>query len=130
MFSPSLAGSPYRAALALAEAMIPGSSTVPAADESTVARAQDVVRDLHPSLVRAWGAAQQAFDAAALAATGRPFHALGAARQEELLGRWQSDPVLKNPLALLSLVYRFVHFDRGDVYGALGGKLNVVEGLD
>lgn len=80
--------------------------------------------------MRAWGAAQQAFDAAALAATGRPFHALSAARQEELLGRWQSDPVLKNPLALLSLVYRFVHFNRSDVYGALGGKLNVVEGLD
>jgi choline dehydrogenase-like flavoprotein len=130
MFSPSLAGSPYRSALALAEAMIPGSPTVPAADESTVARAQEVVRDLHPSLVRAWGAAQQAFDAAALARTGRPFHALSAAKQEELLTRWQSDPVLKNPLALLSLLYRFVHFDRRDVYGALGGKLNVVEGLD
>ncbi len=130
MFSPSLAGSPYRAALALAEAIIPGSQTVPAADEATVARAQEVVRDLHPSLVRAWGAAQQGFDAAALASTGRPFHALGAAKQQELLARWQTDPVLKTPLALLSLLYRFVHFDRADVYGTLGGKLNVVQGLE
>jgi choline dehydrogenase-like flavoprotein len=130
MLSPSLAGSPYRAALALAEAIIPGSRNVPAADETTVARAQDLVRELHPSLVRAWGAAQQAFDAAAVARTGRPFHALSAARQEELLVRWWSDPVLKSPLSFLSLVYRFVHFDRGDVYGAMGGKLNVVQGLD
>jgi choline dehydrogenase-like flavoprotein len=130
MFSPSLAGPPYRAALALAEAIIPGSPRVPAADEATVARAQEVVRDLHPSLVRAWGAALQAFDAAAVARTGRPFHALSAARQEELLARWWSDPVLKNPLSLLSLLFRFVHFDRGDVYDALGGKLNVVRGLE
>ena len=130
MFSPSLAGSPYRAALALAEAIIPGSPSIPAADETTVARAQDIVRELHPSLVRAWGAAQQAFDAAAVARTGRPFHALSAAKQEELLVRWGSDPLLKNSLSFLSLVYRFVHFDRGDVYGALGGKLNVVPGLE
>jgi choline dehydrogenase-like flavoprotein len=130
MLSPSLAGPRYRAALALAEAMIPGSQTVPAADERTVARAQEVVRDLHPSLVGAWGAAQQVIGAAALASTGRPFHALSGAKQQELLERWQSDPILKSPLALLSLVYRFVHFDRAEVYGALGGKLNVVEGLD
>ena len=130
MFSPSLAGSPYRSALALAEAIIPGSPTVPGADEATVARAQDVVRDLHPALVGAWGAAQQMFDAAAVARTGRPFHSLSAPKQQELLARWWSDPVLKSPLALLSLVYRFVHFDRGDVYGTLGGKLNVVNGIE
>jgi choline dehydrogenase-like flavoprotein len=130
MFSPSLAGPPYRAALAFAEAIIPGSPKVPGADEATVARAQEVVRDLHPSLVRAWGAALQAFDAAAVARTGKPFHSLDAVSQQELLLRWSADPVLKSPLSFLSLLFRFVHFDRGDVYASLGGKLNVVQGLE
>jgi len=130
LYEHSLSPSQYRAGLALAEAIIPGSRTVPAADEETFARAQDVVREFHPTAVRAWGLALQALDAAAIARKGRPFHALGAGEQEELVARWQRDPVLRTPLGLVSLVYKFVHFDRPDVYGRMGGKLNVVRDLD
>jgi choline dehydrogenase-like flavoprotein len=120
----------YRAGLALAEAIIPGSASVPPADEATFERACEVVGDLHPSLGHAWRVGLRALDAAALAFTGRPFHSLSARRQGELLARWQTDPVLKGPLALLGLVLKFVHFDRDEVYGRLGGKLNVVNALE
>jgi len=120
----------YRAGLALAEAIIPGSSRVPPADEATYARAMEVVREFHPSAVTAFRVAVRTLDAAAVAFTGKPFHSLDAARQEQLLVRWQTDPVLKTPLTLIALVYRFVHFDRPEVYGTLGGRLNVVKNLE
>ena len=125
-----LTASEYRAGLALAEAIIPGSAGIPAADETTFERSQDAVRDFHPAAVRPWRVALRALDAAAVAYTGRPFHALSARKQEELIVRWQTDPVLKSPLNLLGLIYKFVHFDRDDVYGTLGGKLNVVTSLE
>ncbi len=126
----SVGSSEYRAGLALAEAVIPGSSKIPPADEATYRRALDVVREFHPTAEKAFLVAVRALDAAAVAFTGKPFHALGTARQGELIARWQSDPVLKTPLAVVSLIFRFVHFDRPEVYGTLGGKLNVVRNLE
>jgi choline dehydrogenase-like flavoprotein len=125
-----LSSSQYCAGLALAEAIIPGSASIPAADEATVRRAHQVVTDFHPAAVRAWAVAQRTLDAASIAWTGRPFHTLDATKQDDLLTRWERDPVLKTPLSLLSLLYKFVHFDRPEVYRMLGGKLNVVRDLD
>jgi choline dehydrogenase-like flavoprotein len=119
-----------RAGLALAEAIIPGSRTIPAADEGTFDRADELVAELHPTLARAWNIALRALDAAAVAYTGRPFHSLGAREQDELVTRWQRDPVLKSPLGLAAIVYKFVHFDRREVYETLGGRLNVVSSLE
>ena len=126
----SLNASEYRAGLALAEAIIPGSARIPAADEATFERSLQVLREFHPTFVTAFTLGVRALDAAAAAYTGKRFSALSAARQEELLQRWQTDPVLKTPLAAVSLVYKFVHFDRPEVYGRLGGKLNVVRALE
>src|ERR1700678_1046635 len=100
-----------RASLALVEALIPGSRDLPAADETTIRRAEEVVRHVHPSLVRAWVAAQRTLDAAAYPRSGRPFHALSADAQEAMLRRWEKDPVIRQALALISLVYKMVHFD-------------------
>jgi choline dehydrogenase-like flavoprotein len=120
----------YRAGLALAEAIIPGSSKVPAADEATYARSMEVMQDFHPAFVRTFNVGVRALDAAAVAYTGHRFHELSAAKQEELMLRWARDPVLKAPLAAVSLIFKFVHFDRPEVYGTLGGKLNVVKNLE
>jgi choline dehydrogenase-like flavoprotein len=127
---PIAGGFPYRAALALAEAIIPGSAAIPGADETTVSRANDVVNAFHPGLAKSWRVAQASLAAAAIVRTGRTFSALSAARQEALLGQWQSDPVLRNALGLVALAYKFVHFDQPAVYGAMGGKLNLVNGLE
>ena len=51
-------GFSYRAALALAEAIVPGSASIPAADEATGGRAQEVLEAFHPSLPKAWRIAQ------------------------------------------------------------------------
>ncbi|MDP8999751.1 MAG: GMC family oxidoreductase [Myxococcota bacterium] len=125
-----VSGFSYRAALALAEAIIPGSPGIPPADEATVARTDDVVDGFHPGLAKAWRIAQATLAAAAIARTGRSFDALSAARQEALIRQWEDDPILRIPLGLVALVYKFVHFDQRSVYGAMGGKLNVVEALE
>ncbi|MGH7439326.1 MAG: gluconate 2-dehydrogenase subunit 3 family protein, partial [Polyangiaceae bacterium] len=116
--------------MALAEAILPGSKKVRAADEATYARSMEVLHDFHPTSVTAFHAGIRALDTAAVAFTGTRFHALDAHRQEELLQRWQATPGFKTLLAAVSLIYKFVHFDRPEVYGALGGKLNVVKSLD
>ena len=111
-----------RAILALAEAIIPGSSTIPGADDTTVREVAGLVARLSPRLATAWTAAHRALDAAARLRTGRPFHALSAARQEALLTRWERDPLLKIPLSLLSSVYKVVHFDAPQVQRAMGAR--------
>jgi choline dehydrogenase-like flavoprotein len=104
--------SAIRSQVSLAEAILPGSSQFPAADERAVASAEEVASKIHPMLPGAWRVALQALDAAAVASTGRPFHALSAAEQDAQLERWESDPILRSPLALVSLLYKLVHFDR------------------
>ncbi len=114
------------AALALLEAIIPGSEAIPAGDEATLARTEEVVQSIAPQLVPIWRKAQRALCAAAVVSHGRPFNALDARTQQALLARWQQTPALRSALAVVSFVYKFVHFDREPVYTRMGGKLNVV----
>jgi choline dehydrogenase-like flavoprotein len=116
--------------VAIAEAIIPGSSSIPQADEATVARAEEVVRSFDPAALTLWNTALSGLSAAAVTRTGRPFHQLSATEQDDLLASWEKDPVVSTWLSLVCLVIKFVHFDRPDVYGAMGGKLNVVSGLE
>jgi choline dehydrogenase-like flavoprotein len=120
----------YRSALALLEAIIPGSRTIPSADEATLARTHQVVSTFNPTLARAWMAAQVALATAAVARTGRPFDLLSAAEQDHLILAWEDDSILKSALALIALIYKFVHFDQERVYRSMGGKLNVVSALE
>jgi choline dehydrogenase-like flavoprotein len=119
-----------RSALALAEAIVPGSSRIPAADETTVARVQEVLTAFDPRLGKAWGLAQSLVSAAALAYTGRPFHALSASAQDDLIRRWERSPLMRKPLGLVAGGYKMVHFDEPATYETLGGKLNVVHSLE
>ncbi len=112
----------HRAAVALAEAIIPGSSNVPPADERTARAAAELMSSVSPRVGTAWSAAVRTLDAAARLRTGRPFHALSTAAQDELLGRWERDPLLKTPLLLVSVVYKLVHFDAPHVLRAMGAK--------
>jgi choline dehydrogenase-like flavoprotein len=119
-----------RSALALAEAIIPGSATVPAADEATVAAVEEVVRNFDPRFTKAWELAQATLSAAAIRHGGRPFHMLSTTAQDALIRRWEDDPILSVPLGLVALVYKFVHFDLPQVYEKMGGKFNVVRELE
>ena len=111
-----------RAMLALAEAIIPGTSTIPAADDTTVREVAALIARLSPRLGTVWAAAHRALDAGARLRTGRPFHALSVARQQALLHRWERDPLFRTPLTLIADVYKIVHFDAPHVQGALGAR--------
>jgi choline dehydrogenase-like flavoprotein len=111
-----------RGALALAEALLPGTSTIPAADETTVREVTALVARLSPRLATAWSAAHRTLAAAARLRTGSPFHTLSAARQDALLAQWEHDPLLRMPLALVASLYKIVHFDAPHVQRALGAK--------
>ncbi len=112
----------HRAAVALAEAIIPGTSLIPPADERTAHAAAQVMTQVSPRVGMAWSAALRTLDAAARLRTGRPFHALSATAQDELLARWERDPLLKTPLMMVSFVYKLVHFDAPHVLRAMGAK--------
>jgi choline dehydrogenase-like flavoprotein len=101
-----------RAGLAFAEAMIPSSPTFVGADERTHALAEQLIRSVHPAASTAWRLALEVLDSAAVARTGRPFHALSAMQQDALLQRWERDRALRAPLGLVALIYKVVHFDQ------------------
>jgi choline dehydrogenase-like flavoprotein len=117
-------------ALALARAVIPGSARIPGADAASVAGAEHAVAGFAPWLVKPWAAAQRALDIAAIARTGRRLSALDPDRADELVRAWQRDPLLRQPLNLVSVVYKMIHFDRPEVVRALGGRPNVAGNLD
>jgi len=111
-----------RAMLALAEAIIPGTSSIPAADDTTVREVMELIGRASPKLAKAWTAAHRALDAGARLRTGRPFHALSAARQQALLRKWERDPIFRAPLSIVANVYKIVHFDAPHVQRALGAR--------
>src|SRR5262249_30172916 len=63
------AASTNRSVLAFAEAMLPGSATIPGATEETVGRVGEVMREFAPQAERAWQLALQTLDAAAVGRT-------------------------------------------------------------
>ncbi len=111
-----------RAVLAFAEAIIPGSERIHAADEVTVRRTLDLLEELPAAVTTAFAAAARTLDAAAVPFKGRAFSALDRSQQEELLRRWPENPAIGGPLALLSHVLKMCHFDSEPVYEGLGGK--------
>lgn len=119
-----------RSALALARALLPSSVRIPGADARTVQLAADTVHSLAPWLAKPWAVALRALDMAAIARTGRRLSALAPDRAESLVQAWQRDPVLRQPLNVVSVIFKMAHFDRPDVVRAMGGRPNIAGNLD
>lgn len=119
-----------RVALAIAEAILPGSPTIRPADERSLDLAERVIAHISPLALKAWIAGVSLLDRAAVLSTGKRFSSLDRLRQQELLEKWEKDPVLRVPLAVIAFSLKFTHFDTPEIYGALGGKLNVVTSLE
>ncbi len=119
-----------RAALALTEAIMPGSATVPAADERTVLRAEDIVRVFHPAMLGPFGVLVRLLDGAAVLSTGSRFHKLDAPAQQALLRRWDANPVMRAPLHGLTTLLKFAHFDEKRVFESQGGRFKVVQNVE
>lgn len=126
----SLSPAQLRSALALAEAILPGSAKIPPADERTVLRAEDIVRIFHPAAMMPLGAVVRLLDSAAILSTGRPFHKLSAARQQALLRSWDRSPVMRGPVHGLATLFKFAHFDEKRVYEAQGGRFKTVQNIE
>ncbi|MBI4700112.1 MAG: GMC family oxidoreductase [Deltaproteobacteria bacterium] len=114
---PDPAGRP--AALALARAILPGGGLFPGADERSVVAALGLL-GRSPGIVGTTGALFRMLDLAAVAYTGARFSALAPDRQEQLLQRWEQDPVLRRPLFLATFLLKTAHFDHRSVYDAAG----------
>jgi len=119
-----------RAALAFAEAIVPGSDRVRPADERTVGLTEQVVEHVSPWVSALWRNGLALLDRAAVLSTGRSFAKLGEHDQQRLLARWEKDPVMRAPLLAVATAFKFTHFDTLEVYEGLGGKLNVVQHLE
>ncbi len=119
-----------RSALAFAEALLPGSAHIRGADEETVRAALQMTEHAGPAAKQGWLAAIAALDLAAATFRGKRFSNLDAQAQDELLARWETDPVFRNPLFLASFPLKLAHFDTEDVYESLGRKFNVVTNLE
>lgn len=119
-----------RAALAFAEAIIPGSERIRPADERTVEQTERIVEHASPLIAKVWRNALALLDNAAILSTGKSFAKLDRHEQQRLLERWEKDPVMRTPLGAIAVAFKLTHFDTPDVYGALGGRLNVVTNLE
>lgn len=119
-----------RAAVALAEAIIPGTPRLAAADVETTRRVEALLEHLSPWARSAWAHALTVLDAAALTKTGRRFHRLSVSEQEAVLMSWEEHPVLRGLLQAVSFSFKLAHFDRPDVYSSMGGAFNVVGSLE
>jgi len=126
----SLSPSQFRAALALAEAILPGSAKIPAADERTVLRAEDLMRAFHAKAMPPFGVAVRLLDGAAMLTTGRPFHKLDSSRQQELLRSWDKSPVMRGLIHGFATLLKFSHFDAVHVYERQGGKFKTVQNVE
>lgn len=128
--SPTLSPAQLRAALAFAEAIIPGSPVTPGADETTIARLEEVMRAVHPNAVKGWSSALSLLDQAVRLQKGKPFHALTRAEQSSVLTTWEKSPVLRGPLHALSYIFKIAHFDSPRTYESMGGALRVINNVE
>ena len=122
--------SEWAAAMALAEAMIPGGEKVRRADEDTLFRTIDLLEHTFPQLSKVWGKSALLFDHLAILGSGKRFRDLDHAGQEAMLARWGNNPALRGALTAFSTGLKMAHFDRREVYEGLGAKLNVVNNLE
>jgi choline dehydrogenase-like flavoprotein len=125
MFTP-LTPAQFQSALAFAEAMIPGTPNIPAADESTLRRAVDILEHTSPLLAAAWARAMVVLDRAAILNSGKPFHQLSRAQTDRLLHDWQHSPIFQGPVSVLSLFFKLAHFDHDPVFEQMGGARRLV----
>jgi len=100
-----------RTALAFAEAIVPGSARIRAADEATLDKVAEVFGTISPHVVKGLAFAQQALDALAVARTGRRFRALDRDAQDRMLEVWEGAPVTRELLNAVAFAYKFIHFD-------------------
>lgn len=113
-------------ALALARAIIPGTSEMAGADAETVKRALYFLRRVAPGSEGAFHAVHQTLDLLARVMAGGPIRDLPPHELACLVASFSETRLTANLLHIVSSVYKIVHFDRTDVPGALRSPLEPI----
>ncbi|MCC6523986.1 MAG: GMC family oxidoreductase [Polyangiaceae bacterium] len=111
-----------RVADALAAAAIPEGKVLEGGGRSTTERLERYLSTVPRSAGLAYAGALWTLEAASLPLTGRPFSALPVGERQRLLERWEKlrSPHLRNALRALLVPMKFVHFDRPEMFAAMG----------
>ena len=109
----------HRIVLAFAQAFLPLVGRIPGGDERSVATAMRFAADAASNGDRGVMQLFELLDRAALLSTGRRFHRLDAHRRDELLQRWQEQPLLGRAIFVASFLFKASHFDDASVYRSM-----------
>ena len=109
-------------ALAFAEALIPGSAAVQAADERTVTETEAFLQVVGPEALNGVHYLMSGLDKAAILGSGARFSRLSAAQQELQIQKWLSSGATRPLISLIGTIFKLAHFDRPDVYESFGRK--------
>ncbi len=110
----------YRAAVALARAIIPQGRRLPGAGPRTVQAAEQLAEEMSAGGGLFFRHLVTGLDWLAVLHTGSRFHKLGPGERESLLRSWERSKVLYWPLFALSGLLKSAHFDHQEVYHAYG----------
>jgi choline dehydrogenase-like flavoprotein len=113
-----------RTAVALAETLMPAAGSLRAADERTVAAAEEILRAFGDPAVRGYGALLRTFENVVRPTHGgRGFSRLDPARRNALLTRWVDGSIAQRSLALaLTAPLKVGYFDDAGIYDAKGAR--------
>jgi len=112
--------SQYRAAVALARAIIPQGRRLPGAGPRAVEASERLAEEMSAGGAMMFRQLVTALDWLAAVQTGSRFQKLGPAQREALLRGWEQSSVLRWPLFVLAGLFKSTHFDHKEVYDAYG----------
>lgn len=118
--APVLNTAQYRAAVALARAIIPEGRRLPGGGPRAVAASEHLAEEMSAGGAMMFRQLVQALDWLAVLQTGTRFQKLGPSESEELLRSWEQSSIMRWPLFVLAGLLKSTHFDHKEVYDAYG----------
>ena len=106
-----------RTAVALAESLLPAYGSLQAGDETTVARAEDLLSGFGSQALRGYGVLLSVLEQAARLSHGRSFSSLSRDDREALIARWSDGALPARLLTLaLNVPLKVAYFDDETIY--------------
>jgi choline dehydrogenase-like flavoprotein len=113
-----LSTSGYRAAVALARAIIPAGRRLPGCGPRAVEASERLAEEMSAGGAMMFRQLVLALDWLAVLHTGSRFQKLGPAEREEVLRGWEQSSLMRWPLFVLAGLFKSTHFDHPEVYDA------------
>lgn len=110
--------SQYRAAVALARAIIPQGRRLPGAGVRAVEASERLAEKMSAGGAMLFRQLVSLLDWLAVVQTGSRFQKLGPVQREEVLRTWDRSALMRWPLFVLAGLFKSTHFDHKEVYDA------------